>query len=67
MPFATLQGATTMEVYECDIDYAFGAYPNFITALWVTNESQNPSGCAAWGLLGSDPNYKGALSNVLNY
>jgi len=56
-----------MEVYECDIDYAFGAYPNFITALWVTNESQNPSGCAAWGLLGSDPNYKGALSNVLNY
>jgi hypothetical protein len=54
MPFAVQHGVTSIEVWQCSLDYAFGASPtegNFPTTNWVSNESS--SGCAEWGIVGS--------------
>jgi hypothetical protein len=55
MPFVVQHNASAVEVYECDLDYAFGVFnsgagqpPEFPTTTWVTSESMG-SGCAAWG------------------
>jgi len=57
--------ATTIEVYECDLDYAFGAYPNSrTTTAWVTDETGLTGGCAAWGLLGQDQGYQNSASDT---
>jgi hypothetical protein len=76
IPFATLQGATSFEVPQCDLDYAYltfesagtGLYqPVNQTAIWVPNDQQYPGGCADWGIPGNDNNYSGAIANALNY
>jgi hypothetical protein len=65
MPFAVQHNATTIEVYECDLDYAFGAYPNSrTTTAWVTDETGLTGGCAAWGLLGQDQGYQNSASDT---
>jgi len=65
MPFAVQHKATTIEVYECDLDYAYGAYPNSrTTTAWVTDETGMAGGCAAWGLQGQDPGYQNSASDT---
>jgi hypothetical protein len=45
MPFALLHGANVIEVYECDLDYAFGLYGiSATTTSWVSGTS-GASGC----------------------
>ncbi|MGO9648901.1 MAG: hypothetical protein ACLPOO_12685 [Terriglobales bacterium] len=65
MPFAVEHNATTIEVYECDLDYAYGAYPNDrTTTAWVTDETGTTGGCAAWGLQGQDPGYQNSATDT---
>jgi hypothetical protein len=66
MPFAVQHNATSIEVYECDLDYAFGAYPNNTTTTWVLDETGLTGGCAAWGLLGQDVGYQNSASDTQN-
>jgi hypothetical protein len=55
MPFAVQHGASSVEVWECDLDYAFGA---------VTFPS-GMGGCnSPPGLMGYDPNFESAISNT---
>jgi len=60
MPFALQRGATSLELWECDLDYAFGQ----VTTQPVPNETSG-SGCPEWGLIGPDTNYENAISNTL--
>jgi hypothetical protein len=61
MPFAVQRGVTSLEVYECDLDYAFGVQ----STNWVTNTS-GTGGCYNTGALTTpDPNYQSVLSNTL--
>jgi hypothetical protein len=72
MPFDLQHNATSIEVYECDLDYAFGLYQLgggsnlYTTTTWVTSES-GFSGCLAesYVVAGSDKSYINGLSNVL--
>jgi len=63
MPFAVLQGVTSIEAYECDLDYAFGVQ----TTTWLTYPpSPGSIGCALWGISGGpDAGYKNALKDTL--
>jgi len=63
MPFAVQHNVSSIEVYECDLDYALGAYPNGTTTLWVSDE-KGQGGCADWGLLGSDAGYQNSASDT---
>ena len=61
MPFAMQIGASSLEVWECDLDYAFGQQ----TTTWVSDEMSGP-GCAVWGLTpGSDLTYANTIQNTL--
>lgn len=69
LPFATLEGATSIEVWECSLDYAF----NTQTTTWVTTIGS--TGCAAppWGtsppgtgLTGGDLSYQNPLADSQN-
>lgn len=74
MPFVVRHGASAIEVYECDLDYAFGLGPNeqdLPTTPWVMDETGN-GGCADWGVVGSplapftDVGYENSLSSTLS-
>jgi hypothetical protein len=50
-----------MELWECDIDYAFGHQ----TTYWSTDHNDNNSGCAKnWGITLGDPDYTNAIQSV---
>jgi hypothetical protein len=55
MPFAVQHNVSSIEVYECDLDFTFGTFPlagdppSNPTTTWASN-STDPSGCAAWGV-----------------
>jgi hypothetical protein len=56
MPFAVQHNVSSIEVYECDLDFAFGTFsmgagypPDHPTTTWVTSPPTG-SGCAAWGV-----------------
>jgi hypothetical protein len=57
MPFAVQHEASSIEVYECDLDYAFGG----------TTFPPAPDGCnpPPVGLAGDDPTYQLVLQNTL--
>jgi hypothetical protein len=60
MPFALQIGASSLEVWECDLDYAFGHQ----TTTWVSTETG--PGCPEWGLTaGSDLTYANTIQNTL--
>jgi len=61
MPFALQLGASSLEIWECDLDYAFGQQ----TQTWVPDESHGP-GCAGWGVTGSASDYTNAIQNTLS-
>lgn len=71
MPFAVQHGVTSIEIWECSLDYAFGAWLNgaiFPTTYWALSNGDS-SGCATWGISGSgpggtDPGYKNALADT---
>jgi hypothetical protein len=63
MPFAVQHNVSSIEVNECDLDYAMGVYPN-TTTLWVPNETTGQGGCAEWGLLGSDAGYQNSAGDT---
>ncbi|MGA2695264.1 MAG: hypothetical protein ABSE92_04345, partial [Terriglobales bacterium] len=79
LPLGTDNGATTFEVPECDLDYAYlqfmliqnpvGGYyePISPTANWVTSDPPNGQGCATWGVAGPDTNYSSAVTTALQY
>lgn len=57
--FSVNLGATRIEVYECDLDYAFGTT--------TTNDAQQPgdaSGCANWAKPGPDVSYQAQLADA---
>jgi hypothetical protein len=60
LPFAVREGATSVELWECDIDYAF----NQVT--FPTGSSGCNPESVGGGLVGPDPNYQNALANTLN-
>jgi hypothetical protein len=73
MPFVVQHNATTVEVYECDLDYAFGTFssglgspPDYPTTKWVTAESTViGAGCAAWGVqYPSTSGYSNSAANM---
>jgi hypothetical protein len=43
MPLATQSGASSLEIYECDLDFSLGLYPNNTTFTW--NPSGSGTGC----------------------
>ena len=60
MPFAVQHGATSLELWECDIDYAFN----------VTTFDPGPAGCNppppnGGGKMGPDADYTNAIQNTL--
>ncbi len=60
MPFALQHSASSLEVWECDLDFAFGQQ----TTDWVSSEPG--TGCPEWGLTaGSDTTYPNAIHNTL--
>jgi hypothetical protein len=62
MPFALQIGATSLEVWECDLDYAFGQQ----TTAWWPDEMSGLPGCPEWGLTaGSDLTYANTIQNTL--
>lgn len=67
LPFAVQRGASSIEVYECSLDYAFGLSPATTneTTDWAATDTSSP-GCASWGVPQdpSDLTYQGALSNA---
>jgi hypothetical protein len=70
MPFAVQHNVSTIEVYECDLDYAYGSFPSsppFVpsnpTTTWV--DSETGGGCADWGVPGSDVGYQNSASDTL--
>jgi hypothetical protein len=67
MPFAVRHGATVIEVYECDLDYAFGLYQNgHTTADWVTPVCVPPaSSGTASPIPGPDYGYQNTLIDTL--
>ena len=61
MPFAVQHGVSSIEVWECSLDYAFGAYPNnTTTTAWVSTGN----GCANWALLGPNTGYQNAATDA---
>jgi len=60
MPFALQHGASSLEVWECDLDYAFGQQ----TTTTVSNEISG-AGCPEWGLVGPYLTYQNAIQNTL--
>jgi hypothetical protein len=58
LQFSVTHGATKLEVFECDLDYAFG------TITTTHSSDGGPAGCADWGLAGPGTNYQNALSGV---
>jgi hypothetical protein len=54
-PFAASRGASSIELWECDLDYAYHA-----------TTFTGPGTCSTVGLLGPDPNYKAAVTNTLS-
>ncbi len=67
LAFALQHGSNFIEVWECSLDYAFGAdavFPPQTTTDWVS-PGGTPQGCANWALLGGDPGYLGTLSDAL--
>lgn len=64
IPFAIQHGVTSIEVWECSLDYAFGAYPGgFPTTTWVPYGDGN--GCAEWSVnAATDAGYKNSLSDA---
>lgn len=59
MPFAVLHGVTSIEVWECDLDYAFDVE----TTQWQSQEGQG-AGCAGWGVQGPDYGYQNAAADT---
>jgi hypothetical protein len=59
MPFTILRGASSVELWECSLDYAYGVQ----TTTWVPDESDG-GGCASWGVAGPDSNYQNVLTNT---
>jgi hypothetical protein len=55
IPFATDHGATSLELWECDLDYAF----NTITT--THSNADGPAGCPNWGLSGPSTDYQNEL------
>ncbi len=71
LPFAVQHGATSIEVYECDLDYAYGTFsggagtaPTNPTTQWVPDEMSG-NGCAEWGIQPSDAGYPNAIVDTL--
>jgi hypothetical protein len=72
MPFVVQHNATTVEVYECDLDYAFGTFslgtgqpPDNPTTAWITAPPPpTGSGCAAWGV--QQPSASGYSNSASN-
>jgi hypothetical protein len=79
MPFAVLHNATSIEVYECDLDYAVGAYTlagviggtNFPTTNWVPANTLHDNGCVepfsyppVSPVSGLDTTYLNAVTNT---
>jgi hypothetical protein len=74
MPFDVQRGSTSIEVWECSLDYAF----NTQTTYWSSSDTDPNSGCAGtlydsstvWGVppptSTGDPSYQSTLSNALN-
>jgi hypothetical protein len=64
LPFSVQRGASSIEVYECALDYAFGL-SSTPTTNWAPNDTGS-GGCASWGVSASpsDPPYQGALANT---
>lgn len=67
-PFAVQHGVTSIEVWECSLDYAFGANQGgFTTTQWVSNSSGSP-GCADCGVVGgqagADLGYQNTLGDT---
>ena len=62
LPFTVQRGASSVEVWECSLDYAYGVQ----TTTWV-NVSTGGSGCAEWGVnFGTgDTTYQNALSQTV--
>jgi hypothetical protein len=60
MPFAVQHGVTSIEVWECDLDFAFGVQSTF----WAITES-DPTGCATWGESGP-PGTTGYQSSLVD-
>lgn len=58
MPFAVQHGATSTELWECDIDYAYNQ-----TTFQPGNGGCNPQSVGG-GLMGPGPSYEGAVSNT---
>jgi len=66
MPFAVRHDATVIEVYECDLDYAFGLYPTHTTADWVTPVCVPPASSGTAGPVpGPDQGYKNTLIDTM--
>ncbi|MBZ5573640.1 MAG: hypothetical protein LAO09_17370 [Acidobacteriia bacterium] len=68
MPFAVQHGVTSIEVWECSLDYAFGANQGgFTTTQWVS-DSGGSAGCADWGVIGgqsgADLGYQNTLGDT---
>lgn len=57
--FSADRGATDLEVYECDLDYAFG-----VTTTTHVSTVGGGAGCATWGVSGGTTPYTTALSSV---
>ncbi len=79
MPFAVMHNATSIEVYECDLDYAVGAYTlagviggtNFPTTNWVPANTLLNNGCVepvnsppVSPVSGLDTTYLNAVTNT---
>jgi hypothetical protein len=52
-------GATAIELWECDLDYAFG-----VQTTYDSPNNTSATGCATWGLGGSSSIYQSALSTI---
>lgn len=70
MPLAVQSGATSIEVYECDLDYAFGAYYyGYPTTTWFppgTSGCLIPnSGPPISPISGPDIGYQNSIANTL--
>lgn len=57
--FSVDRGVTVLEVFECDLDYAF----NVVTTTHVSVEGSG-GGCAGWGVAGPSTPYQTALSSA---
>jgi hypothetical protein len=75
MPFAVQHGANTIEVYECDLDYAFGVWATTPTTLWQSGDVTNnvcvlPGSLSTGSPVGvsgvSDIGYNHALADTQN-